>query len=129
MSKISIVDLELHVHIGVPDEERAKPQRILMTVDMDHDFSSAIATDRVTKTIDYFQVSQHLMEFVKGRSWKLIEKLANDAGEMVLAEFQPATVTITVKKFVIPQAAYVSVSHTLHRKGSGMLKQSAWGIP
>ena len=129
MSKISIVDLELHVHIGVPDEERAKSQRILMTVDMDHDFSSAIATDRVTKTIDYFQVSQHLMEFVKGRSWKLIEKLANDAGEMVLAEFQPATVTITVKKFVIPQAAYVSVSHTLHRKGSGMLKQSAWGIP
>ena len=52
MSKISIVDLELQVHIGVPDEERAKPQRILMTVDMDHDFSSAIATDSVTKTID-----------------------------------------------------------------------------
>jgi FolB domain-containing protein len=129
MSKISIVDLELHVHIGVPDEERAKPQRILMTVDMDHDFSSAIATDRVTKTIDYFQVSQRLMEFGKGRSWKLIEKLANDAGDMVLSEFQPATVTITVKKFVIPQAAYVSVSHTLYRKGSGMLKQAAWGIP
>jgi FolB domain-containing protein len=129
MSKISIVDLELHVHIGVPDEERAKPQRILMTVDMDHDFSSAIATDRVTKTIDYFQVSQRLMEFGKGRSWKLIEKLAHDAGDMVLSEFQPATVTITVKKFVIPQAAYVSVSHTLFRKGSGMLKQAGWGIP
>lgn len=129
MSRISIVDLELHVHIGVPDEERAKPQRILMTVDMEHDFSSAIATDRVTKTIDYFQVSQRLMEFGKGRSWKLIEKLAHDAGDMVLSEFQPASVTITVKKFVIPQAAYVSVSHTLFRKGSGMLKQAGWGIP
>lgn len=129
MSRISIVDLELHVHIGVPDEERAKPQRILMTVDMEHDFSSAIATDRVTKTIDYFQVSQRLMEFGKGRSWKLIEKLAHDAGDMILSEFQPAAVTITVKKFVIPQAAYVSVSHTLFRKGSGMLKQAGWGIP
>lgn len=129
MSKISIVDLELHVHIGVTDEERAKPQRILMTVDMVHDFSSAIATDRVTKTIDYFQVAQNLMEFGKGRSWKLIEKLAHDAGDMILSEFQPATVTITVKKFVIPQAAYVSVSHTLQRKGNGMLKQAGWGIP
>lgn len=129
MSRISIVDLELHVHIGVPDEERAKPQRILMTVDMEHDFSSAIATDRVTKTIDYFQVSQRLLAFGNGRSWKLIEKLAHDAGDMVLSEFQPATVTITVKKFVIPQAAYVSVSHTLFRKGSGMLKQAGWGIP
>ena len=55
MSRISIVDLEIHVHIGVPDEERATPQRILMPVDMDHDFNSAIATDCVTKTINYFQ--------------------------------------------------------------------------
>ena len=129
MSKISIVDLELNLHVGVTDEERAKPQRILMTVDMAYDFSSAIATDRITKTIDYFQVAQQLIEFGKGRSWKLIEKLSNDAGEMVLAEFQPATVTITVKKFVIPQASYVSVSHTLQRKGNGMLKQAGWGIP
>ena len=120
MSRISIVDLEIHVHIGVPDEERATPQRILMTVEMDHDFNSAIATDCVTKTINYFQVSQQLLEFGKGRNWKLIEKLAHDAGEMVLSEFQPAAVTITVKKFIIPQAAYVSVSHTLHRKGSGV---------
>ena len=43
MSKITIVDLELNLHVGVPDEERAKPQRILMTVDMEHDFRSAIA--------------------------------------------------------------------------------------
>ena len=128
MNQILIQGLTVQAHLGVPDEERAKPHRILMTVDMDHDFSSAIATDSVTKTIDYFQVSQRLMEFGKGRSWKLIEKLANDAGDMVLSEFQPATVTITVKKFVIPQAAYVSVSHTLHRKGSGMLKQAGWGI-
>ena len=69
------------------------------------------------------------MEFGKGRSWKLIEKLANDAGDMVLSEFQPATVTITVKKFIIPQASFVSVSHTLHRKGNGVLKQAGWGIP
>ena len=129
MSKISVVDLELNLHVGVTDEERAKPQRILMTVDMAYDFSSAIATDRITKTIDYFQVAQQLVEFGKGRSWKLIEKLSNDAGEMVLSEFQPSAVTITVKKFVIPQAAYVSVSHTLQRKGNGMLKQAGWGIP
>lgn len=113
---ISIVDLELNLHIGVPDEERAKPQRILMTVEMAYDFSSAAATDCITQTIDYFQVAQQLIEFGKGRSWKLIEKLASDAGDLILSEFQPSSVTITVKKFVVPQAAHVSVCLTKHRK-------------
>ena len=54
MSKITITDLEVFFHVGVPDEERAKPQRLLVSVDMEFDFSIAAVSDRVTKTIDYF---------------------------------------------------------------------------
>lgn len=129
MYKITIVDLELNLHVGVPDEERAKPQRVLMTVDMTYDFSSAARTDHITKTIDYFQVAQKLIKFGKERSWKLIEKLASDAGDLVIAEFEAETVTIIVKKFAIPQAAHVSVSLTKHRNGNSMLKQAGSGIP
>ena len=53
MSKITIVDLEVFYCVGVSDEERAKPQRLLLTVDMDFDFSSAAISDRITKTINY----------------------------------------------------------------------------
>ena len=76
MPNITIVDLELQLHIGITATERAKPQRILMTVDMECDFTSAAATDRITKTIDYFQVAQQLLKLGEGRSWNLIEKLA-----------------------------------------------------
>ena len=38
MSKISIVDLEVFYCVGVTDEERAKPQRLLLTVEMSLDF-------------------------------------------------------------------------------------------
>ena len=110
MGKISIVDLELHLHVGVSDEERAQPQRLLLTVLMDFDFASAAVTDRITKTIDYQAVTQRLLQFGEGRSWKLIEKLATEVADMVLGEFQAQNVMVEVKKFCIPQAAYVSVA-------------------
>lgn len=107
--KISIVDLEVFYHVGVPDEERLQPQRLLLTVEMEFDFSAAVKTDSIADTIDYFAISQRLLKFGNGKSWKLIEKLATDIGEMVVSEFKPETVSVEVKKFVIPQARYVSV--------------------
>ena len=112
MANIKIVDLEVFYCVGVSDEERAKPQRLLLTVNMTFDFTVAAVSDRVTKTIDYFAVSQRLLEFGKGRSWKLIEKVATNVAEEIMSEFHPEGVTVEVKKFPIPQAAYVSVIWT-----------------
>jgi 7,8-dihydroneopterin aldolase/epimerase/oxygenase len=118
MSKIKIVDLEVFYCVGVSDEERAKPQRLLLTVDIDFDFSVAAVSDRITKTIDYFEVSQMLLKFGERRSWKLIEKLALNIADVVLIEYPAQAVTIEVKKFPVPQAQYVSVSLT-KRRGHG----------
>ena len=110
MAKISIVDLEVSYRVGVPDEERAKPQRLLLTVEMESSFAGAAKSDAIGDTIDYFAVSQRLLKFGDGRTWKLIEKLAADIAAMVLAEFQAKKVSVEVKKFIIPQAQYVSVA-------------------
>ncbi len=115
MSKITITDLEVQFCVGVPDAERAKPQRLLLSIEMAHDFRAAAATDDITATIDYFDVSQKVIALGAGRSWKLIEKLANDVADLVLTGYRPTTVTVTVKKFPIPQAAQVSVTLTKHR--------------
>ena len=110
--KISIVDLEVFYRVGVPDAERAQPQRLLLTVVMDCDFSAAAKSDAIGDTINYFSVTQRLLEFGEPREWKLIEKLAADIVETILAEFKPASVAVEVKKFIIPQARYISVSVT-----------------
>jgi FolB domain-containing protein len=107
--KISIIDLEVFYCVGVPDEERAKPQRLLLTIEMDFDFSTAAKTDSIADTIDYFAVSQRLLKFGEGKSWKLIEKLAADIQGMILSDFKSANVSVQVKKFPIPQASYVCV--------------------
>jgi 7,8-dihydroneopterin aldolase/epimerase/oxygenase len=98
--------------VGVPDEERACPQRLLLTVEMGLDFSAAAQTDSIADTVDYFAVSQRLLNFGDGRNWKLVEKLAADICEMILSEFRAESVTVEVKKFPIQQVRHVSVSLT-----------------
>jgi FolB domain-containing protein len=115
--KITITDLEVFYCVGVPDEERARPQRLLLTVEMEFDFSAAAKSDSIADTIDYFAVSQRLLKFGEGKNWKLIEKLAADICEMILAYFGPRIVSVEIKKFPIPQARYVSVTVT---RGSGL---------
>lgn len=109
MSRINIVDLEVFYHVGVTDEERATPQRLLITVEMDFDFTAAALSDRVEKTINYFDVAQELLKYGERRNWKLLEKLAANIADLIMARFRPETVQVEVKKFPIPLARYVSV--------------------
>jgi FolB domain-containing protein len=115
MDLIIIKDLEVHYCVGVPDEERAKPQRLLLTVEMQHDFARAAGDDELGNTIDYFAVSQRLLKFGDGAHWKLIETVAVDIAQMVLEEFQPANISVEVKKFILPEANYVAVRVTRGR--------------
>ena len=110
-----ISDLEVRFRVGVPDEERREPQRLLLTVEMQSDFSTAIKTDSIAATVDYFAVSQALLRFGEEKEWRLIEKLAADVAEMILSKFGPTSVTVEVKKFVIPQAQFVAVRVTRGR--------------
>jgi dihydroneopterin aldolase len=109
-NRISIVDLEVFYRVGVPDAERAQPQRLLLTIELEADFTAAAKSDGIGDTIDYFAVTQRLLKFGEGREWKLIEKLASDIADATLADFKPQTVSVAVKKFIIPQARHVSVS-------------------
>ena len=112
MSKITIVDLEVFYNVGVSEAERAKPQRLLLTIDMSFDFSSAAVSDRVEKTIDYNEVCKDMLKFGEGRSWKLLERLVTAIADHILAEYKPQAVWVEIKKFVIPQARYVAVNLT-----------------
>jgi len=57
-------------------------------------------------------VVQDLLKYGEGRNWKLIEKLATNIADMLLAKYRPQAVAVEIKKFTIPQARYVAVSLT-----------------
>jgi dihydroneopterin aldolase len=109
MDRITIADLEVHWHVGITKEERSQPQRLLVTLGLDVDMAAAAASDNLAQTIDYAAVTRKVLAFGNDCHWELIETLASDLAAMVLDEFSPTGVTVEVKKFVIPQARYVSV--------------------
>jgi dihydroneopterin aldolase len=113
VDQIVIQDLEVFYRVGVPAQERANPQRLLLTIELEHDFTLAAAADDLEKTIDYYQLSRRLLAFGEDLEWKLIETLAVDLAAMILREFKPTRVAVEVKKFVLPEARWVSVR--IHR--------------
>ena len=116
IDRITITDLEVFYQVGVTEEERQQPQRLLITVELDHDFTSAAARDNLADTIDYAKVADRLLHFGNGCHWELIETLASEIAAMVLDEFGVRMVAVEVKKFVIPQARHVSVRLARGRK-------------
>ena len=106
---IVIKDLGVLCRIGVPDEERAKPQRLLITVEMGGDFSRAGASDDIQHTINYFDVSRRVIALCQEQPYRLLEKLAEDIARMVLNEYGAKTAGVEVKKFILSDARYVSV--------------------
>jgi FolB domain-containing protein len=113
---IRIVDLEVHAHIGVPDEERAHAQKLLVSIEMGVDsFSHAAATDSIAKTVNYFEVAQHVKHFVKAHTRKLLETLIEELAHDLLKHFPIRAITIEIKKFILPDAKHVSVKIERHR--------------
>ena len=109
MDSIRIIDLEVFFRIGVPDEERAKPQRLLISIEMERDLYAAGETDDLKQTINYYDVVQRILKLGENREWRLIEALAEEIAEIVLREFNAEAAIVEVKKFIIPQAQSVSV--------------------
>ena len=117
MFTIRIVDLEVFYRVGVPEKERAEAQRLTATVEMEVDAPRAAASDDLADTVDYFSVSQDLLHYGEGRSWKLIEKLSAELAEMILAKYRAERVRVEIKKFIIPETRHIAVSCVRRRAG------------
>jgi FolB domain-containing protein len=115
MDTITIKDLSVLCRIGVPDEERAKPQRLLVTVEMSGDFSRAAQSDDIAHTINYYDVSQRITNLCSNESFKLIERLADEIVRVLLGEFRAEQATVEVKKFILSNARHVSFRLTRMR--------------
>lgn len=108
MDQIVIEELELELRVGVSEEERARPQRLVVRIVMNTDFTAAAAGDDLARAIDYHAVCQRLLALGPERQWKLIETLAVEIADLLLREFHPARVDVEVRKFSIPQARHVA---------------------
>jgi FolB domain-containing protein len=112
---IRINGLEVQSRIGVPEEERAKPQKLVIDVAMESDFRGM--ADDIARTTDYAVVAVWLGEECGRREWRLLETLAEDLAAGLLKKFpRVGSVTLQIRTFVLPHTRDVSV--TLRREQS-----------
>ena len=111
---IRISQLELHAHIGVPDEERAAPQRLTVNLTLEPARPLSGLDDDLARTVDYFAVCRAVQALAAGRPSKLIETLAGEIAALVLARFAVSAVEVELRKYILPDTQFVAV--TLRRE-------------
>lgn len=109
---IRIEELEIFARVGVPDEERAAPQRLSVSITLQPRVAFADLADDLAKTVDYGAVCAELQRMATSRADRLIETLADAMAAHLLAQFPIARIKLELCKFILPQTKFVSVRIT-----------------
>jgi dihydroneopterin aldolase len=107
--QIHIEQLELQARIGVTEAEREKPQRLTVNMTLWPRVSLDDLNDDVTKTVNYLSLCTETKQLVESRCDKLMETLAENIAAHLLKKFPIRMIKIELRKFVLTNAAYVSV--------------------
>jgi dihydroneopterin aldolase len=113
--EIHIEGLEVLANIGVPEEERASLQRLNFNLTLWPDRPIDDLTDEIERTVNYAAVCEEVKRFIEQRRDKLIETMANALALHLLARFQIRRITVELRKYVLPDVEFVSVTVTRER--------------
>lgn len=107
--RIHIEELEISARIGVPEDERATPQRLTVSISFWLRHEKRDLADKIEKTVNYSTVAEETKSFVRGQSLNLIETLADRLATHLLKTFPIQKITVELRKFPFEDAKYVSV--------------------
>jgi dihydroneopterin aldolase len=110
--EIHIEQLEISTRIGVPEEERAIPQRLSISISFWPQKQARDLADEIDQTVNYSAVAEETKKFVGAQSLSLIETLADRLAMYLLNNFALQKVIVEVRKFVLSDAKYVSARVT-----------------
>jgi dihydroneopterin aldolase len=107
--RIQIQGLRLSCHVGVPDEEIAIAQELLLHVEMTPHGDWQDLNDQIERTVDYAAVAMGIEALAKEKPRRLIETLAVDCVNYLLTHYPLRVAKVTIEKFILPQTQAVAV--------------------
>jgi dihydroneopterin aldolase len=110
--QIHIEQLEISTRIGVPEKERATPQRLTVSISFWPYRQTRDVADKIDQTVNYSAVAEKAKSFVRDQSVNLIETLADRLATHLLKTFPLQKVVVEVRKFALEDAKYVSATVT-----------------
>ena len=110
--EIHIEQLDVFTCVGVPEEERANPQRLTVSISFWPSQQTNDLADHIERTVNYSTVAEETKNFLRDQAVSLIETLAERLASHLLTSFPIQKLTIELRKFVLPDAKYVSITVT-----------------
>ena len=97
--KIILTGIEIFGHHGCTDAEQKLGQKFYVDLELNLDLSKAGRSDSYDDTVDYSQVILLVEKIVGGTARNLIETVAVELAEKILAEFERVdSLTLTLHK-------------------------------
>jgi dihydroneopterin aldolase len=103
--RLALMNIRFAGRHGVLPEERQNAQPFEVDVELFLDLSPAGRADDLSKTVDYREVFGIVGDIVQGRSYQLIEAVAETIASRLLAEFSKTGLTEVLVRVRKPQAA------------------------
>jgi FolB domain-containing protein len=113
--RIRIEKLDVFTHIGVPEEERATAQRLSFYLTLWPARRMDETNDDIEEAVNYAAVCAEVKRFVAQRRDKLIETLAVALAQYLLEAFKIRKITVELRKYILPEVEFVSVTVTRER--------------
>jgi dihydroneopterin aldolase len=122
---IFVRGLSIATVIGVPALERARPQTLLMDLEIELGPSRAGPSDRLADTVDYAAVVEDLRECLAQKRYFLLERLAEFVAERILARYGAVRVGVRIAKVgILKDVGSVGVSLERRRAASAATASS-----
>ena len=115
MNEIWIKGLRVHSHVGVLPEEREQAQELHVDICCQPASPFPYMNDDIMRTIDYGAVAQRVQLLANEGTRHLVETLAAEIARLLVDEFHAVSVTVEVRKFVLPETEHVAVRCRLER--------------
>lgn len=117
MDRITLTGVGVVGYHGVLDSEKQSGQPFFVDITMFTDFQCASESDDVENTVNYAEVAELIRDVITGDSLDLIETLAENIAQAVLARFPLEAVELTVHKPKAPiEVTFSDVSVTVFRE-------------
>ena len=95
---ILLEGIQVPAALGVTAAERRMRRPVLLDVEVATDLRKAGRTDRIRDTLHYKRIFEVVEDVAAHQEHKLVEALGARIAEAVLAKFDAAAVTVTVRK-------------------------------
>ncbi len=100
--------LRVKTRIGVTEEERSEAREVIIDLEIETDLARAGLSDELGDTVDYAAVAGSVAKLVAGAESRLLEHLAHQVAEGVLAFAGVRVVRVEITKEAPPMAEDVA---------------------